>query len=229
MKGVGAIRRTELKYLISLPSCEIVRSRLSAVLPSDPYASSDLSYRVYSLYFDDPLSTSYFEKEAGVRDRKKIRIRYYNGDPSFIRLEEKEKIGSVCEKHGVSVSRETAEDLALCRIGAGPYSDPLLEIAARMIRTKALSPRLFTVYRRTAFRHPAGDLRITLDREIEAARFRGCLFDPGPVVPILNETNAVLEIKYNGVLPAFVRAMLADVEKTPAAVSKYCAACEALF
>ncbi len=58
----------------------------------DPHARPDGTYTVHSLYFDDWRDTALREKIDGLPRREKFRIRYYNGDLSFIRLEKKSKV-----------------------------------------------------------------------------------------------------------------------------------------
>lgn len=216
-----AIRRTELKFILSAPSARILRSRLSAVLPYDAFACADGQYHIRSLYFDDGIHSSYFDKLAGVSERKKIRLRYYNGDQSFLRLEEKEKSGDLSEKTGVRVTREEA--LALCerQCGTGPFSHPLLEDVSRKIRTGVLFPCLFVDYERTAFCHPLGDLRVTLDERVTSSSFRGDLFEEGAGIPIMRDDQVILEVKYNGVLPEMIVRMIEDIPKVGCSVSKF--------
>ena len=57
----------------------------------DAHASGG-RYRITSLYFDDIYGTGYNDKLNGVLNRKKYRIRTYNFDKNFIRLEEKRRI-----------------------------------------------------------------------------------------------------------------------------------------
>lgn len=229
MRGGEHTGRTELKYLVSLPSVRLITSRLSAILPFDTHAGRDGSYLIRSLYFDDPLFRSYHDKEAGIRERKKFRIRYYNQDPSYIRLEEKEKIGDQSIKRGVRIPIEDAERLASGIEPDGPADDPLSDDFFRRIRTGAVQPVLFTDYYRTAFCHPVGDLRISLDRSISASRYTGSLWEPGGSIPLMKEFQAVLEIKFSGCFPSYVTELLWDIPMTPSAASKYCMCCEALY
>ena len=221
--------RTELKYLISAASCRLIISRLSSVLPFDTHATGDGSYFVRSLYFDSMIFQGFFDKEAGLRDRRKFRIRYYNGDRSFIRLEEKEKIGSFSTKTGVRISVESFENLAERKGSLGPFDHPLLEDFNRRVRTGSLFPILFTDYLRTSFCHPVGDLRVTLDRGVTASHFSGDVWRPGASVPLMKSGEAILEIKYSGVYPAHILDLIRDIPKTQTAVSKYCLCCQALY
>ena len=83
--------RHELKYLISASAAELLRRRLPCIMQRDPHAGPTGQYTIRSLYFDDFSSGAYYEKIDGVCDRLKYRIRLYNYDTSFLKLECKEK------------------------------------------------------------------------------------------------------------------------------------------
>ena len=80
--------RNEWKYLISTSEKEMLTLRLKPFLQPDPHAGEG-GYYIRSLYFDDYWSSAYAEKEAGVLMRKKYRIRIYNNNDKFIKLERK--------------------------------------------------------------------------------------------------------------------------------------------
>ena len=229
MKGAARTGRAEIKYLIPREVSRLVYARLSAILPFDKHASSDGSYHIRSLYFDDGLYRAYFDKEAGLNERKKFRIRYYNQDPSYIRLEEKGKTGSICYKKGAVISKAQADGIVMQRDLLPPYQNELEEDFSRKIRTFALFPVLFTEYTRTTFCHSVGDLRITLDQRVSCARFQNDLWQTGGMIPVIPLDQEVLEIKYSAYFPHHIMRLLDDIPKVPCAVSKYCLSCKALF
>lgn len=69
-----------------------VRSRLRPIMQADPFARPDGTYHVRSLYLDTPEDSALRDKLAGTPMREKFRIRLYNLDPGFIRLEKKLKL-----------------------------------------------------------------------------------------------------------------------------------------
>ena len=108
--------RHEWKHEISVSDLYTIRSRLSAIAYTDKNAVNG-RYEIRSLYFDDYDDTALREKINGVSKREKFRIRYYNGDTSFIKLEKKSKINGLCNK--VS-ERITAEEIGMLLNG---YTD----------------------------------------------------------------------------------------------------------
>ena len=92
--------RHEFKHHLNPGQDLLLASRLRKLFPHDKNADSHGSYRVSSLYFDTPSDRALRQKIDGVNQREKFRLRYYNDDLSFIRLEKKYKINGLCGKRG---------------------------------------------------------------------------------------------------------------------------------
>ena len=69
----------------------LLNARLQAVMSIDKNQKEIDAYQIRSIYFDNYDNSSYFENDAGVDDRKKLRIRVYNKSRKTIKLEVKEK------------------------------------------------------------------------------------------------------------------------------------------
>lgn len=82
------------KYSISLETGRQLTVRLSRVFHRDRYGGRN-GYLVRSLYFDSIYDDDYFDKINGLEYRKKIRLRIYDPDQDWAKLEVKEKRGSV--------------------------------------------------------------------------------------------------------------------------------------
>ena len=95
--------RHELKHVINEGDCMLLRQRLTGVASPDPHAK-DGRYRIRSLYFDNFDDKVLKEKILGLSNREKFRIRYYNDDFSYIKLEKKSKIRGLCLKEAVRVT-----------------------------------------------------------------------------------------------------------------------------
>ncbi|MBB2183240.1 VTC domain-containing protein [Lachnospiraceae bacterium MD1] len=83
--------RHELKHYINYADVLQLRARLPYVTDIDENAADGCSYRVKSLYFDNYNDKVLNEKMNGVNEREKFRLRRYNDDTSFIRLEKRVK------------------------------------------------------------------------------------------------------------------------------------------
>ena len=95
--------RHEWKHVISPADLLVLRQRLPLLMEWDPHATGG-EYLVRSLYFDNAADTILREKLDGVNVREKFRLRYYNGDPTFLRLEKKSKINGLCLKQTAPLS-----------------------------------------------------------------------------------------------------------------------------
>ena len=82
--------RHEWKHEINPVDLVSIRSRLRVIAKQDPHAV-DGRYFIRSLYFDNMDDKALREKIDGVNMREKFRMRYYNGDTSFIQLEKKSR------------------------------------------------------------------------------------------------------------------------------------------
>ncbi len=224
---IMAVPRNELKFYLSSAYTSLLFSRLSAVMQMDRHTNALGKYRIRSLYFEDPAFSSYFDKLNGLEERKKYRIRFYNSDLSYIRLEKKEKRGRMCLKSFETISPEIARDL----LGNHPSESggTLFDEMRQKIRFEGFRPLLFVDYERSAFLHPAGNVRITLDQNVTASRFVGDLTDDLPPIPVLEPGMSVLEVKYDELFPPYLSGLLEDVPKLTASISKFCLCARALF
>lgn len=210
--------RHEHKFLISQAGAELLRRRLSGLMKPDPHAGETGQYTIRSLYFDDLHFSAYDEKMAGICDRVKYRLRCYNGNRDFIRLEKKEKRGNLTRKTGQTVTAREAKALQDCCRGLG--NDLLGELHAAI--GCGLRPAVLVEYDRTPFVCDAGNTRITLDESIRTKLYRQDLWESETsMLPVLEHGQVVLEVKYDDFLPGYLAAALEDVPKVNLAISKY--------
>ncbi len=222
------IPRNELKFFIHVDEAAVLEKRLNAVMQRDLHTDAASSYQIRSLYFDDPNGSAYLDKVNGVEKREKYRIRFYNHSLSYIRLERKAKIGKQSLKIGCALSLQQATQL-LCPLPELKCEEAdLLSDFISKIRTENFRPLLFVDYNRKAFFHPTGNVRITLDSDLHATRFRGDLLDEKGAIPCLSDGKIILEVKYDSVIPPYLSALLCDIPKVNCAISKYCLCYEQL-
>ena len=215
-----SINRHEVKYIINLFEAEILKHRLPALLRPDPHARPDGGYFIRSVYFDDPDYKAYREKLDGVKERTKYRIRFYNLDDKVIFLEKKMKNGDMCGKESVRLSRRGAD--AYLEGNDALRKLPGLAGELGRLRQGVWKPVVIVDYDRWAFTYPLGNVRVTIDGNIRTAPYQTDAFDRRLLtVPVLEQGQAVLEVKYDAFLPAQVRELLMGVTKQHCAVSKY--------
>ena len=109
--------RHEWKIALAPGDLAVLRQRLQTVMQPDVHAV-DGRYGIRSLYFDTPEDRALREKLDGVSRREKFRIRYYNGDRSFIQLEKKCKCAGLGRKEQTQLSEAQARSIAAGRFDA---------------------------------------------------------------------------------------------------------------
>ena len=214
--------RYELKFKVSNAAAEILKQRLSLILDKDNNAYyKDGSYLIKSLYFDDRESTSYYEKINGVLYRKKYRIRTYNNDDSFIRLEKKMKHNNMTSKEQVLISKEIYSKILNGSIDK-IKGDGLLQEFINDIRLEGLVPSVIVEYHRVAFVYPVSDVRITFDSNLQSGLYNYDIFDNRRAMFRVDEKGKqVLEVKFNEILPSHIAVLLADIPVCREAISKF--------
>ena len=98
--------RHELKHCINMSDYYMITSKLKHIARLDTNAGGDGEYRIRSIYFDNYCDKILNEKVMGLNNRDKFRIRYYNDEIGFIKLEKKSKINGLCLKVSASISAE---------------------------------------------------------------------------------------------------------------------------
>lgn len=215
--------RHELKYRISVSSAEILKQKLSLILGKDKNAIyDDGSYLIKSLYFDNRESTSYYEKLDGVLYRKKYRIRIYNNDESFIRLEKKMKHNNYTAKEQMLISKDIYSKILNGKMNEIDNPSGLLLEFINDAKLMGLIPSIIVSYHRIAFTYPISDVRITFDSNIQSGLYNYDLFDESmPKYNIDEKGKIVLEVKFNEVLPLHIANLLNDIPSCREAVSKF--------
>lgn len=213
--------RTEKKYLISLATATILRARLLPLMRVDSQAVHG-AYRIRSLYFDTPYADAFWEKVDGWGERCKYRLRFYNGDTSFIRLERKEKLEEMTRKTQARVDEPVAQAMQ-----QGEYEsllsieDPLCKSFYGEAKARKLVPVVTVEYRREPFVFPLDNVRITIDSSIYAGNPSTFLAPLPPPFPVLENGVAILEVKTDDRLPAMIGRVLESVPRQQQSYSKF--------
>ena len=215
--------RHEFKYYINFFEYEILRSKLKTVLKRDANAGPDGDYHIRSLYFDDVHNSALYEKQAGILQRKKFRIRIYNYSDNIIKLEKKSRVGQFIRKESSSLLRDQ-----YCMIKDGNFgflresTNPLFhefyfELAANKIR-----PDVIVDYTREAYTSDVGNVRITFDKNLRSGLLSTDLFDRSLLtIDVIERPVHVLEVKYDNFLPDHLRKMIQISSSTRFAISKF--------
>ncbi len=212
--------RHEYKQSIETADLAALRQRLSALMQPDSFSCGG-KYEVRSLYFDNLFDKALIEKINGVNYREKFRIRLYNGDTSFIRLEKKSKTGGLSSKQSAILTYEQADSLARGAFVRDSGSALLDELALKM-DTQRLKPKTIVDYTREAFVFPAGNVRVTLDYNIRTG-LNAVDFLDNSCVTVPASADIILEVKWNEFLPSFIAQAVQLGSIQTSSFSKYAA------
>lgn len=215
--------RHEMKFMVSDAQLALVRNRLSPLMEKDLNQEGDY-YTITSLYFDDINDTCLQDNLDGNDRRSKYRIRIYDNNPDFIRLEKKSKVHTMTKKDSTPIDRD--ECLEFMR-GSVPqilqgHGEQKKKLFCEM-RLKAMLPKSIVEYDRTAYVFGIGNVRITFDRNIRGTTDTGKFLDRRiNTVPLLRTGVHILEVKYDELLPRFIYEAIEIDTLQITAFSKYC-------
>ncbi|HHX19079.1 MAG TPA: polyphosphate polymerase domain-containing protein [Clostridiaceae bacterium] len=214
--------RHELKHEINFADHLLLKNRLRKILPHDRHVGPEGEYLVRSLYFDDPFDRALTEKISGVNLREKFRIRCYNQDFSWIRLEKKSKRRGLSHKQAARLTEDEVRSILDGEYTFLLKSDiPLLQEFYFNLTSRLLRPCVIVEYYREPFVHPAGNTRVTLDRDIRTSGRNIDFFAIDPLQIPTDVAFAVLEVKYDQFLPEFIADAIQIGPRRSGAFSKY--------
>ena len=214
--------RNELKFILSKADDYILNQRLCKLFCHDINSNKNGIYRVNSLYFDTPYDNALRQKIDGVNYREKFRIRYYNNDLSFIRLEKKFKQNNLCKKYSAKITKEQVENILKGNIDFLIKSDePLFNELYSKMRGQLLQPKTIVSYDREAFIYEPGNVRITLDRRLHTGLNSLDFFNLNTHQTDVSENISILEIKYDEFLPEIIQLAVQVPNRRQTAFSKY--------
>ena len=215
--------RHELKIRIS-PSCfGVLKKRLSEVMNIDKNAEKVGFYTIHSLYFDDIYDSALMDKVDGISHKEKFRIRYYNNDLNYIKLEKKRKLRGLCSKESERISQDECRRIISSDIEWMKTDERrLLNEFYVKIRTKLLKPKTIITYDRIPYVYNLGNVRITLDYNLRTSLHNTEVFLSSNVFRIpLHKEEFLLEVKYDDILPDFIERLIMFSNLTVISYSKY--------
>ena len=215
--------RHEWKHEISVSDMIALRQRLRAVMKPDPHAENG-SYLVRSLYFDNAADKALREKIDGINHREKFRIRCYNNDPAFIRLEKKVKQNGLGTKFSARLSAEEVNAILRGDLHWMLQSDrPLVRELYSKMQTQCLRPKTIVDYTREPFVYTPGNVRVTLDYDIRTGLSCTDFLDPHCITIPAANAPVILEVKWDAFLPDVIRSAVQLTDRRSTAFSKYAA------
>lgn len=233
---IRKFNRFELKYVIRVEEAAKFRTALKDYLVPDEHGNNHGRYSISSLYYDSPDMRCYWEKESGVRFRRKLRIRHYqNGDiftdetPVFVEI--KQRVDRVTQKRRILLPYSDA--LYLCHDRQIPdhriADREVIEEIYNFLWTYNLRPVSIVSYDRQALIGTKYDigLRVTFDTALRYHMPPFHLHAPRSAALMLPANYVVMEIKVNERIPTWLTNLIAAHNLQLQRISKYCRSIEA--
>ncbi len=216
--------RNEIKFILNKNDAERLKYNLSLIMDVDKNSiNEDNTYFIRSLYFDDLFSTAFYEKVDGIEYRQKYRIRLYNNDKRFIRLECKYKYNYLTRKKQMLINEKICDNLisgSIENIEAKPNT-LLFEFITEM-KVKHLVPSIVVDYKRLAYTYPISDTRITFDEDVSSGNLNNDIFDPNLLgINMMDKGKVIMEVKFNEILPEHIANVLETVPTFRESFSKF--------
>lgn len=201
--------RHELKYRCSAIQMAIIESRLKDIMRLDAHSHNGI-YQIRSLYFDNLYNRCYYENENGTDPREKYRIRIYNANSNRISFECKRKERSKTYKTACIITKDQYYELINGNQLDEYHDKPeLLCKFLFLMQTQHFRPSTIVEYERTPYVYDIGNVRITLDRNISSSEdYLNFFSDRILTRPILPQGQHLLEVKYDELLPVFIKDVL---------------------
>ncbi len=198
---------------------KVLEHRLDNLLDKDKNAKNG-KYLISSIYFDNVYLTSYNQVLDGISERWKYRIRFYNNDSSYIKLEKKYKINGKTNKSSTRITKDQLLNIINNKnIQINDNNNCLLNELFIKIKTEFLKPIILIEYDRIPYVYNTGNVRITLDYNIRYCNNFDSIFSDNKFMKSINDS--VLEVKYDTILPQFIKYQLQLNYHEQTSFSKY--------
>lgn len=214
--------RHEIKHVINMSDYHMITSRLKHIIKLDHNAGDNGEYKIRSIYFENCYDKILREKELGFNNREKFRIRYYNDNLDFIKLEKKSKINGLCLKVSASISKEECQkildgDIEFLRESPKKLFNELYV----KIKNQLLRPKTIVDYMREAYIWNIGNVRITFDKRIKSGMMSNDFLNQDVVTAdVIPDNMMVLEVKWDEYLPGIIQDCV-QASRRASSFSKY--------
>ena len=239
MKTKLHFARFELKYVLPKALRDEVERELQFFLEFDPYVENrpDHKYFVRSLYFDDPVFSSFHEKHDGLHTRSKFRVRTYTDDPndttpSF--LEIKGRHNNLVFKHRVPLQTngsgilESGEDFTNKIMEIADQSPVKNQFEYEIYRKQILPVALVDYWRRPYISKYDPEFRLTFDERLYGTETQSLFPVSGDTRRALVQGYTVLEVKFRHHIPSWFHRVIQSFQLQRVSISKICEAVETL-
>lgn len=230
--------RFELKYIIDEMTAVGVRDFVSSHLVPDKHADpqNNNSYRISSLYLDNPSLLLCRQTLQGIKNRFKLRVRFYDDDPqgpAF--LEIKRRVTDVICKERARIHKRSVPQLIngagpdpafLSENGCDPKSKGAMVNFCNLVTSIGAFGCVYVSYVREAYvSSDSNSVRVTVDRELVGSPYKQgdhlSMPNGGSHAAIGNGQRVILELKFTDRFPVWMREMVQAFNLQRTSAPKY--------
>ena len=206
--------RNEWKTMISRTDVMTIDHRLSAVTIQDFHARAGY-YVVHSLYFGDnadlPANISYV---TAARNSTIFRIRYYDDNLSYIKLEKKYESNGTSVIESCEVTKDFVYDILNSNFSeivkdpmgrTGDELDPLIQEFYWNVIGNGMRPSLSVTYFRKPYLYSYGNVRVTIDYNFRLSKDVSGFLDPHSLDDTEGDSRYFLKLKWGNYLPEVIK------------------------
>lgn len=215
--------RHEYKYQCSMQKWLCIRNQIEPIMELDSNVGEYEAYTIRSLYFDDHENRCFYENVNGTDPREKFRIRIYNGNASYIKLELKKKEHGKTKKLSCRLTEElcraamNGENLPIDALDSAVYRKFCIQQATRLLR-----PKVIVEYDRIPFIYQDGNVRVTFDSNIRSSDRMELFLDSDIASRLIMPNNQhILEVKFDEYIPDFIYQSAQSEKLQQTTFSKY--------
>lgn len=214
--------RHEYRFTLNYSEYLLLYSRLKSILNFDINSGTNGEYNVRTLYFDNCYDEALKDKLCGLNNREKFRIRFYNQDDSFIRLEKKLEKDGLFNKTFCTINKAECERI-LNNDVSWMLKDERFLLRDFYIKTKLnlLRPKVIVDFVRIPFVYENPNVRITLDRDIKTSLYNTDVFNFNIPLVDIGDKLYLLEVKYDEYLPDIIKNVVNLNTEMQVSYSKY--------
>lgn len=215
--------RNEWKHSVNRSDYMTIRNRLSVIAKDNIHAGLGGKYRVRSLRFEEPEE----EKKKGlinaISKKESFRIRFYNENTEYIRLEKVIRINGKCGKLSARLTENECRKILSGQLDWMEDSEePLIAEFYGRLAQNGCRPGSVVDCQREAFVYRSCNVRITMDSEIRSGIPAAELLNIRDTAGFVPEKEAViLEVKYDCFLPEIIRSAIRVKEPSQSSFSRY--------
>lgn len=206
-KIIVVMRRSELKYHLSKEQLAFFKNNIEEHMRVDKYGLTT----IFSIYFDTPTFTLINKSIERPKYKEKIRVRSYGltNETSPVFLEIKRKNDGVVYKRRIVTTESQVnsflnenDELNKTQIGR--------ELVAFKEKYGSLEPKYLIISDRIAYIKDNSDVRVTLDFNPRYRIDNLNLHSSSEGIPLLEEGDAILEIKVQNSIPIWLTKILTE-------------------